>query len=56
MTDKTYVAYLIGPMDRAKDPAKAFDSAEKAVTEAGHTAINPVKEEAKVAQIVEETK
>jgi len=42
---RKYIGYLIGSIDHAKDPTKAFDAAERAVLEAGHDVINPVKEE-----------
>lgn len=42
---KQYVAYLIGSIHHSKDRSKAFDASEKAVIEAGHIALNPVKEE-----------
>jgi len=47
MTDskKTYIAYLIGSICHAKDREHAFDASEKAVVDAGHLALNPVKEE-----------
>jgi hypothetical protein len=46
LSDKPkYTAYLIGSIDHAKDPATAFDAAERAVVEAGHACINPIKEE-----------
>lgn len=45
MIPKVYTAYLIGSIHHAKDRTKAFDAAEKAVVEAGHIALNPVKEE-----------
>jgi len=40
------IGYLIGSIRHAKDPIKAFDAAQRAVEEVGHTALNPVKEEA----------
>ena len=44
-TKKTYIAYLIGSICHAKDREHAFDASEKAVVDAGHLALNPVKEE-----------
>jgi hypothetical protein len=42
---KQYIAYLIGSICHAKDREHGFDASEKAVIEAGHIALNPVKEE-----------
>ena len=42
---KQPIGYLIGSIHGCKDRSKAFDASEKAVVEAGHTALNPVKEE-----------
>ena len=40
-----YTGYLIGSICHAKDREHAFDASERAVIEAGHEALNPVKEE-----------
>jgi len=46
MADKPkYIGYLIGSICGAKDREHGFDSSEKAVVEAGHVALNPVREE-----------
>jgi len=42
---KVPIAYLIGSICHAKDREHAFDASEKAVTDIGHIALNPVKEE-----------
>ena len=42
---KQYIGYLIGSICHSKEREHAFDASERAVTEAGHLALNPVKEE-----------
>jgi len=42
---KLYTGYLIGSICHAADREHAFDASERAVIEAGHEALNPVKEE-----------
>jgi hypothetical protein len=42
---KQIVGYCIGSIHGCKDHTKAFDPSEKAIVDAGHIALNPIKEE-----------